>query len=71
MIKKFIKNRQNISPIIKNDTQEINEIAQTLSPYLKIKINTKVNKNGGGTLNILFNSLEELVKIIKKIKNES
>ena len=46
------------------------DIVETLNPYLKTKISTKFNKKKGGTLNIQFSSLKELIRIIKKIKNE-
>ena len=41
-----------------------------IDSYLKTKISTKINKKKGGTLNIQFSSLKELIRIIKKIKNE-
>ena len=71
LIKKF-KNIQKFIPptIISQEKQEMEECAETLNPYLKTKISTKFNEKQGGSLNIHFSSLKELVRIIKKIKNE-
>ena len=56
--------------IISQEKQEMKNIADTLNAYLKTKISTKFNKKKGGTLNIQFSSIKELLRIIKKIKNE-
>ena len=71
LIKSFINTQKFIPPtIISQDKQEEQNIAETLNPYLKTKINTKFNKKNGGTLRIHFTSLKDLIRIIKKIKNE-
>ena len=71
LIKNFIKIQRLIPPtIISQEKQEIEEMAETLNSYLKTQISTKFNKKMGGTLNIQFSSLKELIRIIKKIKNE-
>ena len=69
-IKQFINNQKDIPPSIKKDTKEAEQIIHTLNPYLKTKVNVKLNKKNGGILNIHFSSLKELISIIKKIKNE-
>ena len=71
LIKKFKNTQKYIPPtIISQEKQEMEDFVETLNPYLKTKISTKFNKKKGGSLNIHFSSLKELVRIIKKIKNE-
>ncbi len=69
VIKKFQGVLRDIHPTI-SDKKEIDNLAQTLNPYLKTRINTTLKKKEGGVLNIHFTSLEELIRIIKLIKNE-
>jgi len=69
VIKKFQRVLRDI-PLTLSDKKDIDDLAQTLNPYLKTRINTTLKKKEGGVLNIHFTSSEELIRIIKLIKNE-
>jgi len=71
LIKRFIRNQRDIPPTIHSGIKvTTDEIIQTLKPYLKTKINIKLNKEDEGVLNIHFSSLKELIGIVNKIRNE-
>tara|TARA_Y100001970_G_scaffold91791_1_gene115843 strand:+ start:41975 stop:42838 length:864 start_codon:yes stop_codon:yes gene_type:complete len=53
-----------------SNEKKIQKLAKSLTPYLKTKIKSTINKNNSGAINIHFSSLEDLIRIIKKIKNE-
>tara|TARA_X000001036_G_scaffold366443_1_gene351228 strand:- start:600 stop:1463 length:864 start_codon:yes stop_codon:yes gene_type:complete len=52
------------------DQSTIKELTDSLAPYLNATIKSKISKNKSGTINIHFSSLKDLIRIIKKIKNE-
>ena len=52
------------------DQSTIKELTDSLAPYLNATIKSKISKKKSGTINIHFSSLKDLIRIIKKIKNE-
>ena len=52
------------------DQKTIKALTESLAPYLNTTIKSKINRNKGGTINIHFSSLKDLIRIIRLIKNE-